>query len=77
MVALLVKPLAAIAIVWLYYVFVYKGSHFLGRFIKNEKLYQFLFRERGDEDPRRGLPALRPGTNKGGLEKPPVLPRQE
>lgn len=50
LVALLVKGVATVAIVFLYYVFVYKGSHLIGRFITNDRLYDFLFRERGKYD---------------------------
>lgn len=57
-VALLLKSVAAVVIAFAYYVIVYRGSHFLGRFIKNPKLYDFLFRERGHSDPSRSA-ALR------------------
>jgi hypothetical protein len=48
-VALLLKGVAAIAVAFAYYVIVYRGSHVLGRYIKNPKLYDFLVRERGRE----------------------------
>lgn len=54
--ALLLKGLIGIALVWLYYVFVYKGSHFLGRFIRSDAVYDFLFRERGRYDAGYGTP---------------------
>lgn len=51
---LLLKPLAAVVIAALYYFFIYRGSHLIGRFIKNDRLYDFLFRERGRNDPGYG-----------------------
>lgn len=51
LIALLVKPLALIAIVAIYYVVVYKGSHLLGRFLPDGRLKDFLFRERGSHCP--------------------------
>lgn len=46
--ALLLKFVIALGLVAAYYFVVYRGAHFIGRFIKNRKLYDFLFRERGD-----------------------------
>lgn len=46
--ALLLKGAAILLLAFGYYVFVYKGSHVLGRFIPDGKLKEFLFRERGD-----------------------------
>lgn len=51
--ALLLKPLAVVLIAACYYVFVYKGSHFVGRFIRDGRLKEFLFRERGRYDAGR------------------------
>lgn len=48
MLGLLLKGAAVVLIAFLYYVFVYKGSHFLGRFIPDGKIKEALFRERGD-----------------------------
>lgn len=47
--ALLMKGVAAVGIAAAYYVVVYRGSHLIGRFIKNPRLYDFLFRERWHE----------------------------
>lgn len=71
--ALLLKGAITFAVVFAYYAFVYRGSHFLGRFIKNPKLYDFLFRERGHRDRRYGLPAIRPrrdGRSRAGARDP-------
>lgn len=46
--ALLMKGAAIVLLVFLYYVVVYKGSHFIGRFIPDGKVKEWLFRERGD-----------------------------
>lgn len=51
---LLLKPLIAVGIVAVYYFVIYRGSHTIGRFIKNDRLYDFLFRERGRNDPGYG-----------------------
>lgn len=48
LIALLMKGSAVVLLAFLYYVFVYKGSHFLGRFIPDGKIKDALFRERGD-----------------------------
>jgi hypothetical protein len=48
--SLLLKPFAVVLLVAGYYVFVYRGSHLLGRFIPNGRLKDFLFRERGRYD---------------------------
>lgn len=61
--ALLIKPLFVGAFALAYYVVVYRGSHWLGRFIP-DPLFDFLFRERGCFDPRRGLPAVRSGNRR-------------
>lgn len=61
--ALLLKGVAGVAILFAYYVVVYRGSHFIGRFITNRKLYDFLFRERWHEDRSQG-PAGRTGTGR-------------
>ncbi len=37
-----------VALVFAYYVVVYKGSHLIGRFIPEGKVKEWLFRERGD-----------------------------
>lgn len=47
-IAVFLKGAAVVLLALLYYVFVYKGSHFLGRFIPDGKWKDFLFRERGD-----------------------------
>lgn len=47
-IAVFMKGAAVVLLAFLYYVFVYKGSHFLGRFIPDGKWKEFLFRERGD-----------------------------
>ncbi len=47
-IALLVKGGSVVALAFAYYVFVYKGSHFIGKFIPEGKVKEFLFRERGD-----------------------------
>jgi hypothetical protein len=52
--ALLFKGLIAVAIVAAYYVVVYRGSLWLGTFIKNPRLYDWLFRERGVQRPAPG-----------------------
>ena len=57
-VALLFKGVAAVAILFAYYVVVYRGSHFIGRFIPDGKFKDALFRERGNQVDRpdsRGL----------------------
>jgi hypothetical protein len=46
--ALLMKGAAIVLLAFLYYVVVYKGSHFIGRFIPDGKVKEWLFRERGD-----------------------------
>lgn len=46
---LVLKPLAVVAVVFAYYVVVYKGSHLIGRLLPNGRLKEFLFRERGSE----------------------------
>lgn len=46
--ALLMKGAAIVLLAFGYYVVVYKGSHFLGRFIPDGKFKEWLFRERGD-----------------------------
>lgn len=52
--ALLVKPLSVVALVFLYYVIVYKGSHFIGWFIPEGRIKQALFRERGSRHASTG-----------------------
>lgn len=47
LIALLIQGVSFVALVWLYYVIVYKGSQLLGRFIPEGKLKNALFRERG------------------------------
>lgn len=47
-IALLMKGAAIVLLAFCYYVFVYKGSHLIGRFIPDGKLKEWLFRERGD-----------------------------
>lgn len=49
--AVLLKLPIAVALALAYYVVVYRGSLWLGRFIKNPRLYDFLFRERGHQGP--------------------------
>lgn len=51
LIAILVKVPAVVAIAFLYYVLVYKGSHFIGRFIPEGRLKEWLFRERGSTGP--------------------------
>ena len=46
--ALLLKGVAVVILAFGYYVVVYKGSHFIGRFIPDGKVKEWLFRERGD-----------------------------
>lgn len=46
-IVLLLKPIFAVFVAVAYYFTVYRGSLFIGRFIKNRRLYDFLFRERG------------------------------
>ena len=46
--ALMLKGAAIVLLAFGYYVVVYKGSLFLGRFIPDGKLKEWLFRERGD-----------------------------
>lgn len=46
-IVLLLKPIFAVALAVAYYLTVYRGSLFIGRFIKNRRLHDFLFRERG------------------------------
>lgn len=46
--ALVLKGAAVLLLAFCYYVVVYRGSHFLGRFIPDGKLKEWLFRERGD-----------------------------
>lgn len=46
--ALLMKGAAVVLLAFAYYVVVYRGSQFLGRFIPDGKLKEWLFRERGD-----------------------------
>lgn len=53
-IALLVKPLSLVALVFLYYVTVYKGSHLIGRFIPDGRIKRALFRERGSGSSRSG-----------------------
>lgn len=72
---LLLKPLAAAAIAALYYFFIYRGSHLLGRLIKNDRLYDFLFRERGRNDPGHGA---RPSDKRrGGADNSGALTRRD
>lgn len=66
--ALLFKPLLLVGFVFAYYLIVYKGSHFIGRFIKNPKLYDFLFRERGVYDRNYGRPARPADSDKRALK---------
>lgn len=47
-IAIFLKGAAVLLLAFLYYVFVYRGSHFLGRFIPAGKWKDFLFRERGN-----------------------------
>lgn len=47
-IAIFLKGAAALLLAFLYYVFVYRGSHFLGRLIPDGKWKDFLFRERGN-----------------------------
>jgi hypothetical protein len=51
-VAMLVKVPAVVAIAFLYYVIVYKGSHLIRRFIPEGRVKEFLFRERGSSGTR-------------------------
>lgn len=51
--ALLLKLPIAVVIALLYYLIVYRGSLWLGRYIKSPRLYDFLFRERGRQGPTR------------------------
>lgn len=53
-IALVVKPLSLVALIFLYYVFVYKGSHLIGRFIPEGRIKSALFRERGGSRSRPG-----------------------
>lgn len=46
--ALLMKGAAIVLLAFGYYVVVYKGSHFIGRFIPDGRVKEWLFRERGD-----------------------------
>lgn len=46
-IVLLLKPIFAVLVAVAYYLTVYRGSLFIGRFITNRRLYEFLFRERG------------------------------
>lgn len=48
LIAVLLKGAAVVLLAFLYYVVVYKGSHFIGRFIPDGKIKEALFRERGD-----------------------------
>jgi hypothetical protein len=50
----LVKPLSLVALVFLYYVFVYKGSHLIGRLIPEGRIKEALFRERGSRNAGSG-----------------------
>ncbi|SDQ41919.1 hypothetical protein SAMN05216569_1053 [Pseudoxanthomonas sp. CF125] len=50
-IAVFMKAAAIVLLAFVYWVVVYKGSHFLGRFIPNGKFKDFLFRERGDSGP--------------------------
>lgn len=62
--ALLLKPLAAVGVAFVYYVVVYKGSRFIGRFITNKRLRDFLFRERGRHDAGRSASTRdKPGSS--------------
>lgn len=63
---LLLKPLIAVGILAAYYLVVYRGSRTIGRFIKNDRLYDFLFRERGRNDPGYGT---RPSDKRRGTLK--------
>lgn len=63
--ALLLKPLFVVGFVYAYYLIVYRGSLWLGRFITNPSLFDFLFRERGCFDARHGLPATQ--SRRGGV----------
>ena len=47
-VVLLLKPLAVLVVSFVYWLIVYRGSHWLDRFIPAGKLKAALFRERGD-----------------------------
>lgn len=47
-IAIFMKAAAVLLLAFVYYVFVYKGSHMLGRLIPDGKLKDFLFRERGN-----------------------------
>ena len=46
--ALLLKGAAIVLLAFGYYAVVYKGSHFIGRFIPDGRVKDWLFRERGD-----------------------------
>lgn len=46
--ALLLKPLVFLAMAAAYYVFIYRGTQWLGRLFPDGKLKDFLFRERGN-----------------------------
>lgn len=39
-----------VALVFAYYIVIYKGSHLLGKIIPDGKVKEFLFRERGNAD---------------------------
>ena len=53
-IALLVKPLSLVALVFLYWLVVYKGSHLIGRLIPEGRVKNALFRERGSGSRRSG-----------------------
>lgn len=52
--AIIVKFLAVYAFAFAYYLFVYKGSYYLARFIPNGPVKTALFRERGSRRSRTG-----------------------
>jgi hypothetical protein len=50
LIGLLIKGVSMVALVFAYYVVVYKGSHLLGKLFPEGKVKEFLFRERGNAD---------------------------
>lgn len=50
--ALAMKSVAVLGLAFAYYVVVYRGSQWLGRFIPEGRLKEALFRERGSEHAR-------------------------
>lgn len=72
---LILKPLAVLVVAGVYYVCVYRGSHYLGRFIPQGRVTDFLFRERGRHD--AGRPAHPGNQASHGLDDLAPLSRRK